>query len=72
MAKQKSRNRAVQGCDGSKNKAPQLVTEGLWKGWKQWLLQAVGFLFVALPICITNWCDAFLKLREVYLAFTGF
>ena len=66
MAKQKSRNRAVQGCDGSKNKAPQLVTEGLWKGWKHWLWQAVGFLFMALPICITNWCDAILKVIDTY------
>ncbi len=64
MAKNKGRNRAVLGCHCSKNKAQQVRTEGLWNRWKPWLWQAVGFLFMALPICITNWCDAVLKLID--------
>lgn len=71
MAEKKNRNRAVQGCDSSKNKAQQLRTEGLWNCWKPWLWQAVGFLFMALPICITNWCDAVLKVIDTYRVIFG-
>lgn len=71
MAKSKNRNRAVQDCDSSKNKALLATPKGLWEGWKQRLLEAVCFLITALPIWISDWCDALLKLLEVYRALTG-
>ncbi|MBL0487718.1 hypothetical protein [Aeromonas veronii] len=58
-------------AETGKNKAQQVRTEGPWSKWKPMLCQALGFLFMALPICITNWCDAILKLIDTYRAIFG-
>lgn len=74
MEEEELRQCAETSCDSSKNKAPQRQTEGLWKRWKPWLWQALGFLFVALPIFITNWCEAIeamFKAFDTYRKFRG-
>ncbi|MEV3830189.1 hypothetical protein RI534_13210 [Aeromonas allosaccharophila] len=58
-------------AETGKNKAQQVRTEGPWSKWKPMIYQALGFLFMALPICITNWCDAILKVIDTYRAIFG-
>ncbi|EKP0300226.1 TPA: hypothetical protein ACSPZQ_001007 [Aeromonas veronii] len=71
MEEEEARRCADTSCESSKNKAQQQRTEGLWNRWKPWLWQALGFLFMALPICITNWCDAILKVMDTYRVIFG-
>ncbi|RQM76201.1 hypothetical protein EHZ47_09095 [Aeromonas jandaei] len=71
MEEEEARRCADTSCDSSKNKAQQEQTEGPWSKWKPMLWQALGFLFMALPICITNWCDAILKAMDTYRVIFG-
>lgn len=71
MEEEDVRRCAEKSCASSKNKAQQVQAEGPWSKWKPMLFHALGFLFMALPICITNWCDAILKVMDTYRVIFG-